>query len=320
MIVSFNDNLNIKGSVFHIQTEYYKSKEQIICNIFKDGKVLKKIPLEVEVEEGLEEMVREFHFFVLNRFKNFNQFQVVVAETKGNFAQNNVQKEDKNVKLDFLNKSIEEIDKDFFAFLKWVSQQKETLVLGLKCSGSNGYLSFHNGELVGFKCGKFFGYEGLQTTMKESPKLVKIIKSSNSAENKQFCFSIDFFFNNSENDRKGNEILIPKANKLLNELSRVKGFVSLMLLDNFFNIRWGYQERNLSINVELIRDFCLTRMKRVMQHVPSKNLHVILSFSNYIFVFDCLEGNRGDLLLTIFDSKGNIALGQKRVREAFASQ
>ncbi len=320
MIVSFNDNLNIKGSVFHIQTEYYKSKEQIICNIFKDGKVLKKIPLEVEFEEGIEEMVREFHFFVLNRFKNFNQFQVEIENSKEDSTKENIQTKSKDTELDFLSKSIEEIDKDFFAFLKWVSEQKETLVLGLKCSGNNGYLSFHNGKLVGFKCGKFFGYQGLQESMKQTPRLIKIIKASNSAENKQFCFSLDFFFNNSENDRKGNEILIPKVNKLLNELSRVKGFVSLMLLDDFFNIRWGYQERNLNINIELMRDFCLTRIKKILEHISSENWHIILNFNKYILIFDCLQNNRSGLMLTVFDSKGNVALGQKKIQEALASQ
>ena len=320
MVVSFNDNLNIKGSIFHIQTEYYKSKEQIICNIFKDGKVLKKIPLEVEVEEGIEEMVREFHFFVLNRFKDFNQSQAEIENVKTDSKKEHTQTKGKDTELDFLNKSIEDIDKDFFAFLEWLSQQKETLLLGVKCSGKNGYLSFHNGELVGFKCGKFFGYEGLQTSIKETPKLIKIIKSSNPSANKQFCFSLDFFFNGSENNMKNNEILITRTKKLLDDLSKIKGFVSLMLLDDLFNIRWGYQEKNLNINVELIRDFCLTRMKKFIKIVQAKNLHVILSFNKYVLIFDCLQDNRGDLLLTIFDSKGNIALGQKKIREALASQ
>lgn len=69
MVVSCNDNLQFGNSVFHIQTEYYKASGTIICNIFKDGKALKKLKKKVETEENLNDLITQFHEFVLNRLK-----------------------------------------------------------------------------------------------------------------------------------------------------------------------------------------------------------------------------------------------------------
>ncbi len=69
MVVSCNDNLQFGKSVFHIQTEYYKATGTIICNIFKDGKALKKLKKPVASEENLNDAINEFHEFVLNRLK-----------------------------------------------------------------------------------------------------------------------------------------------------------------------------------------------------------------------------------------------------------
>ncbi len=69
MVVSRNDNLQFGNSVFHVQTEYYKATGTIICNIFKDGKALKKLKKQVESEENLNDLITQFHDFVINRLK-----------------------------------------------------------------------------------------------------------------------------------------------------------------------------------------------------------------------------------------------------------
>ncbi len=69
MVVSYNDNLQFGKSVFHVQTEFYKASGTIICNIFKDGKALKKLKKPVEGEQDLNKLILDFHEFVLNRLK-----------------------------------------------------------------------------------------------------------------------------------------------------------------------------------------------------------------------------------------------------------
>ncbi len=69
MAVSCNDNLKFGHGVFHIQTEYYKASDMIICNIFKDGKALKKLKKLVKNKENIDEEIKKFHEFVLNRLK-----------------------------------------------------------------------------------------------------------------------------------------------------------------------------------------------------------------------------------------------------------
>lgn len=69
MVVSCNDNLQFGNSVFHVQTEYYRASGTIICNIFKDGKALKKLKKKVDSEENLNDLITQFHEFVLNRLK-----------------------------------------------------------------------------------------------------------------------------------------------------------------------------------------------------------------------------------------------------------
>ncbi len=69
MVVSYNDNLQFGNSVFHVQTEYYKATGTIISNIFKDGKALKKLKKKVENEENLNDLISQFHDFVVTRLK-----------------------------------------------------------------------------------------------------------------------------------------------------------------------------------------------------------------------------------------------------------
>ncbi len=319
-IVSYNDNLKIGGSLFHIQTEYYKHKEQVICNIFRDGRVVKKIPLQIDIEDGIEEMVKEFHFFVLNRLKNPSQIQVIFKSKEKKPVQENSDTKSKTMHIDLLNKSAEEIDRDFCAFLQWISHKKETLILGLKCNKYNGYVSFVQGEPIGFKCGKIIGYEELKSAIEKKPQIIKIIKPSNLTQNKQFCCSLDCIFSNSKQSFINEDnYLIKKGEKLLKDLSQMKGFVSLMVLNNSSNIRWGFQEKHLDIDIDRLQDFCLTKIKKLIDKMPSNFWQLVLIYEKHVLIFDFLK-DKSDFLLVVFDCKGNYALAQKKIREAFVSE
>ncbi len=69
MVISCNDNIKLGNSTFHIQTEYYKASDSIICNIFKDGKALKKLRKPVKNRNSINDEICSFHEFVLNRLK-----------------------------------------------------------------------------------------------------------------------------------------------------------------------------------------------------------------------------------------------------------
>ncbi|BBB32998.1 hypothetical protein TTHT_1492 [Thermotomaculum hydrothermale] len=85
MVVSYNDNLQFGNSVFHVQTEYYKATGTIICNIFKDGKALKKLKKKVEESQDLNQLISEFHDFVLNRLKEGAKLKEVKQTTAFKF-------------------------------------------------------------------------------------------------------------------------------------------------------------------------------------------------------------------------------------------
>ena len=69
MAVSYNEDVRIGSSTFHVQTEYYKKSGKIVSNIFKDGTSIKR--LEREVEEGLDidSAVGEFHRYVVDKLR-----------------------------------------------------------------------------------------------------------------------------------------------------------------------------------------------------------------------------------------------------------
>ena len=47
MALSLNQNIKAGKSTYHIQTEYYKTSNKIISNIFKDGKAVRRLEKEV---------------------------------------------------------------------------------------------------------------------------------------------------------------------------------------------------------------------------------------------------------------------------------
>jgi len=69
---SINQDIYAGGSIYHVQTEYYKTAGKIVTNIFKDGVAVKKIerPVAPEVSDAqLDEEIEKFHFQVINKLR-----------------------------------------------------------------------------------------------------------------------------------------------------------------------------------------------------------------------------------------------------------
>jgi hypothetical protein len=66
---SINQNIQAGGSVYHVQTEYYKSSGKVVTNIFKDGRSVKRLEKELSAkeEEEINREVEEFHSFVVSK-------------------------------------------------------------------------------------------------------------------------------------------------------------------------------------------------------------------------------------------------------------
>jgi len=71
MAKSINQDVYAGNSVYHIQTEYYKSSGKIVTNIFKDGCAVKRLEKDVSgvPEEEIDREIEEFHYFVLDRLR-----------------------------------------------------------------------------------------------------------------------------------------------------------------------------------------------------------------------------------------------------------
>lgn len=71
MAKSINQDVYAGSSVYHIQTEYYKSSGKIVTNIFKDGCAIKRLEKDVSgvPEEEIDREIEEFHYFVLDRLR-----------------------------------------------------------------------------------------------------------------------------------------------------------------------------------------------------------------------------------------------------------
>jgi hypothetical protein len=67
MALSINQDIKAGKSTYHIQTEYYKTSNKIISNIFKDGKAVKRLEKEVEEEKDLDTQIKEFHKTIVER-------------------------------------------------------------------------------------------------------------------------------------------------------------------------------------------------------------------------------------------------------------
>jgi len=67
MALSLNQDIKAGKSIYHIQTEYYKTSNKIISNIFKDGKAVKRVEKELEEGKDLDTQIKEFHKNIVER-------------------------------------------------------------------------------------------------------------------------------------------------------------------------------------------------------------------------------------------------------------
>jgi len=70
MAVSYNEDIRLGGSVFHVQTEYYKKSGKVVSNIFKDGLSIKRLEREVEEGADIDSAVAQFHRYVVERLRS----------------------------------------------------------------------------------------------------------------------------------------------------------------------------------------------------------------------------------------------------------
>ncbi|WP_456342475.1 hypothetical protein [Thermovibrio sp.] len=82
MAKSINQDIQAGGSVYHIQTEYYKSSGKIVTNIFKDGLSVKRLEKDVSglSEEELDREIENFHRLVLEKLRAGKRKQEAPAE------------------------------------------------------------------------------------------------------------------------------------------------------------------------------------------------------------------------------------------------
>lgn len=69
MAVSYNEDVRVGNSTFHVQTEYYRKSGKVVSNIFKDGLAVKRLEREVSEESDVDSAVGEFHRYVVERLK-----------------------------------------------------------------------------------------------------------------------------------------------------------------------------------------------------------------------------------------------------------
>ena len=69
MAVSYNEDIKLGGSVFHVQTEYYKKSGKVVSNIFKDGLSIKRLEKDVEDGVDIDSEVAQFHKYVVERLR-----------------------------------------------------------------------------------------------------------------------------------------------------------------------------------------------------------------------------------------------------------
>jgi len=70
MAVSYNEDVRLGNSVFHVQTEYYKKSGKVVSNIFKDGLSIKRLEKSVEEGADVDSAVAQFHSYVVERLRS----------------------------------------------------------------------------------------------------------------------------------------------------------------------------------------------------------------------------------------------------------
>ena len=67
--VSKNDNVKLGSHVYHVQTEYYRSSNKIVSNIFMDGKIVKRIESKPVEGEDIGKRVSQQHEEILKKLR-----------------------------------------------------------------------------------------------------------------------------------------------------------------------------------------------------------------------------------------------------------
>lgn len=69
MAVSYNEDVKVGNSTFHVQTEYYRKSGKVVSNIFKDGLAVKRLEREIDADSDINSAVSEFHRYVVERLR-----------------------------------------------------------------------------------------------------------------------------------------------------------------------------------------------------------------------------------------------------------
>jgi RNA binding exosome subunit len=67
--VSKNDNVKLGSHVYHVQTEYYRSSNKIVSNIFMDGKIVKRIESKPVEGEDIGKRASQQHEEILKKLR-----------------------------------------------------------------------------------------------------------------------------------------------------------------------------------------------------------------------------------------------------------
>ncbi len=69
MSYSLNSDINCGSKKFHVQTEFYKSSQKIVTNIFINGNAIKRIEKHFETGK-IEEEINKQHCFVIEKLNS----------------------------------------------------------------------------------------------------------------------------------------------------------------------------------------------------------------------------------------------------------
>ncbi len=139
-VISKNDNIVCQGKIYHVQTEFYKATNKIICNIFKEGTALKKIEKKIDLDKqkDITEEISSLHFYVLNKIeegcKNLSNQQATITienATPSNANETKIRKLDEKALQNFLEfeKILDKILASFLNFIEKTDEIESCLIL-----------------------------------------------------------------------------------------------------------------------------------------------------------------------------------------------
>ena len=234
--ISKNDNIVCHGKTYHIQTEFYKTKNKIICNIFKDGIALKKIEKKIHSleEEQLKKEILTMHSFVITKIKegiqNISQKQSPVVNKKvtNNLNNYNFILNEQNI-TDFI--AFEHIlNKSISLFEKFVTDTKEIESCAITWKYLNNTFEFcvsERKDLKKVKNNLLYIWEKNETFLQQNKKTLNSI---------ELIFHEKIFYLTQLKNNKNSIISIIQLSKSSNFTmfkQKVKRFLSELLLQKF---------------------------------------------------------------------------------------